>query len=170
MNKEKILGKLLKKAKLVHSDQIDLAETDFIDMPLENFIDLKGELFFHEERDCFYMLVGAKWFRFQSKIKKEEMDAKSPYEEDLVYLDKRIDEISRWCKDFKDYIDKNVQILDQRISKIEKDQEEFFKEMKQNVDLKLSLLNKEEKSNEAVQGDKRDKPKRSANRNINPKT
>lgn len=115
-NKEKAINKLLKKAEIVKSSQIELNESDFIDLELNDFLNMSGDLFFDKDHDSFYKRNNQKWFRYKSIRKQNIIEDKNS----------SIKALEQW-----------IIHLNKKIEKLECQQNEFFNSIKNYVDLKL---------------------------------
>ncbi len=122
---DKKIQKLLEKATI--EEELDTSGIQIADIPKEAFIKLKGKLIYHKKEDCFYRLVGEKWFRF----KEEKSNIRA--EIDKLY--------NLWQKS-EELLENRLNLLEQRINEIQNHQEAFSTELKDYIDLKLKSKGK----------------------------
>lgn len=145
MDQNKEINKLLRKAELIHNEDIeDFENTKFIDIPFEDFLAVTGDLFFHEEQDAFYKNKGDLWYRFKHRREAPmEMKGLDSSQARIVWDPAIMDRILRleaWAKDMKRYVDESFNYYETRIQGIEKVQSEAIKELQEYTNLKIKEL------------------------------
>lgn len=118
---EKQIQKLLEKATILEED-LDTSEIKAIELQLEDFHKLRGKLIYYKKENCFYKLVGEKWFKFKQ----------SPSS-----LKEEIDELYDTCQKSEELIENRLDVIEHQIRGIKASQEAFFEGLKKYVDLKL---------------------------------
>ena len=139
MKKEKLLKKIIKKAKVLKPKKIEQIGNDFLDVPLETIGLSEEKIYFNEEKQELYTKTKEGWHRFKILEKQEDI----PQNQEII----------DWCKNLYDYVNKSLSLiteslddLNSRINHIEESQEEGFKAIIENVNLKIKL--QEEKCKE----------------------
>ena len=110
----KNIKKLLKKAKIIKKEDIEIELKDTKKVTIDDALDLKGERFFCEEIGVILILSDGIWYSvlIEGNFRQE------------------IDDLYKWANNFKSYVDKNIEEIKQK-------QEEYFQEIKKYIDLRI---------------------------------
>jgi len=107
MNSEKIIEKIMKKAKAI--EKVEINQENLIELGLEAFYDTykkeKGDLYYKDNK--IYKKAQKGWYMVKIGI-------------DLNELDQRIKDLVKWANRMKSYMDNKFDELDKKIEKLKK--------------------------------------------------
>ena len=114
MNQEKIIEKLMKKAKPI--EKVEINPEHLVELDIEAFYDTyrlqKGDLYYKDNK--IYKKASQGWYMVKIGVDLKEL------EKDLEEIEQRVRDLGKWTHDIKSYIDTEFDKINNEIEKLKR--------------------------------------------------